>query len=62
MEVAGRFSSRRWVLPAFIVGLAFQPVVGAAQTAPARSGQVTFSKDVAPIMNRACVRCHRPDE
>jgi len=62
MKVAGFFSSRRWVLPAFIVGLAFQPVVGAAQTAPARAGQVTFSKDVAPIMNRACVRCHRPDE
>ena len=31
--------------------------------APARSGarQVTFMKDVAPIMQRSCQNCHRPD-
>src|SRR5216683_4969816 len=31
--------------------------------APARAGarQVTFTKDVAPIMQRSCQRCHRPD-
>ncbi len=31
--------------------------------APARSGarQVTFTKDVAPIMQRSCQNCHRPD-
>src|SRR5881628_2389549 len=32
-----------------------------AQTAPAQA-QVTFTKDVAPIFYRSCVRCHRPDE
>ena len=33
----------------------------AQQTAPAKA-QVTFTKDVAPILYRSCVRCHRPDE
>ena len=33
----------------------------AAQTAPAGSAP-TFTKDVAPILYRSCVRCHRPDE
>src|SRR6478736_2057945 len=34
-----------------------------AQTAgrtPAAAGPVTFSKDVAPILQRACQNCHRP--
>jgi hypothetical protein len=35
----------------------------AAQTvpAPAPSHPVTFSKDIAPILQRSCQRCHRPD-
>ena len=62
MKVAGRFGSWIWVFPAFIIGLALQPGV-AAQSAPQRSDRaVTFSKDVAPIFNRSCVRCHRPEE
>ena len=32
-----------------------------AERAPAQV-QVTFTKDVAPILYRSCVRCHRPDE
>src|SRR2546428_6907183 len=32
-----------------------------AQTAPTQA-QVTFTKDVAPIFYRSCVRCHRPDD
>src|SRR6201997_4874521 len=32
-----------------------------AQTAPPQA-QVTFTRDVAPIFYRSCVRCHRPDE
>jgi hypothetical protein len=27
---------------------------------PATAGQVTFTKDVAPILQRACQNCHRP--
>src|SRR5207247_389794 len=30
-----------------------------AQSAPER--QVTFTKDVAPILQRSCQQCHRPD-
>ena len=59
MRVAGCFSPR-WALPALVVGFALLPVVGTAQTASTR--QVTFNKDVAPIFNRSCVRCHRPEE
>ncbi len=33
-----------------------------AQKAPADTAHVTFTKDVAPILYRSCVRCHRPDE
>jgi hypothetical protein len=33
-----------------------------AQRAQMSSAQVTFTKDVAPILYRSCIRCHRPDE
>ena len=33
-----------------------------AQKAPVDPAHVTFTKDVAPILYRSCVRCHRPDE
>jgi hypothetical protein len=33
-----------------------------AQRAQTSSAPVTFTKDVAPILYRSCVRCHRPDE
>jgi len=39
-------------------------VVTAPQTASAQSSgtrNVTFSKDIAPILQRSCQRCHRPD-
>ena len=32
-----------------------------AQQRPAAAAQVTFSKDVAPILYRSCTQCHRPD-
>ncbi len=34
--------------------------LGADSTAPARPAEVTFTKDVAPILQRACQNCHRP--
>ena len=37
--------------------VALIPVPAAAQTA----GPVTFSKDIAPILQRSCQQCHRPD-
>ncbi len=36
------------------------PAMAAAQTPAA--GAVTFSKDVAPILQRSCQNCHRPGE
>jgi len=31
-----------------------------AQNSPPAAGQVTFTKDVAPILQRSCQTCHRP--
>src|SRR4051812_48644517 len=39
-------------------------VAGAALPAMAQAAahpQVTFNKDIAPILQRSCQRCHRPD-
>ena len=47
-----------WWLP-LVIGLA-TPVAVAAQT-PASPGDVTFTKDIAPILQRSCQNCHRPD-
>jgi len=33
-----------------------------AQTPGASRGQVTFTKDVAPILQRSCQKCHRPGQ
>ena len=38
------------------------PASAAAQSAPAGQRQVTFTKDVAPILQRSCVTCHRAGE
>lgn len=46
------------VVSALLVGVVMSPAAAAAQSA----GQVTFTKDVAPILQRSCVTCHRPDE
>ena len=34
------------------------PVVADAQSAPP-SGSVTFTKDIAPVLQRSCENCHR---
>jgi hypothetical protein len=38
------------------------PVTALAQTTSAGRRQVTFTKDVAPIIMRSCVGCHRPED
>jgi hypothetical protein len=43
------------VLSVFMAGLVLVPGVAAAQNP-------TFTKDVAPILQRSCVSCHRPGE
>ena len=50
------------VLPALIAMIATSESVGAQTTPTATTqGQVTFTKDVAPILQRSCQNCHRPD-
>ncbi|MDH3424106.1 MAG: cytochrome c, partial [Gemmatimonadota bacterium] len=44
---------------AALVAAAFaMPAPAAAQDSP--SGEVTFSRDIAPILQRSCQQCHRP--
>jgi hypothetical protein len=47
-----------------VVGLAVMLGAGIAVTespARAQADEVTFSKDIAPILQRSCQSCHRPD-
>src|SRR5690349_15960145 len=49
-------------LPLLALAVALTSTTASAQRASTTPGQVTFSKDVAPILYKSCVRCHRPDE
>jgi hypothetical protein len=42
-----------------MAGLVLVPSIAAGQS---NDRQVTFTKDVAPILQRSCVACHRPGE
>src|SRR2546425_1460317 len=42
-----------------VLGLALVRAVPTAQSGQ-RSGEMTFTKDVAPILQRSCQSCHRP--
>jgi hypothetical protein len=59
MSIAGVVGFRGPALIA-LAALVLAPAGAAAQSAP--SGQVTFSKDIAPILQRSCQSCHRPGE
>src|SRR5437867_3575155 len=41
-----------------VIGLLTSPVLIASQATP--QGQVTFTRDIAPILQRSCQNCHRP--
>ena len=43
-----------------VVGLR-GPVTVSAQSATSTGGDVTFSKDIAPILQRSCQQCHHTD-
>ena len=46
-----------WMIAATVAMLVPAPV--SAQSRTAGDGAVTFTKDVAPILQRSCVQCHR---
>ena len=48
------------VLPALMVVIVTTGNVAAQTTAATPQGEVTFTKDVAPILQRSCQTCHRP--
>ena len=51
-------SSFRWIV---LVVLLMSPALVAGQEAPATGGEdVTFTKDIVPILQRSCQNCHRP--
>ena len=51
----------RLVMPALLLaGVAAAKIVGAAQAPPAKPTP-TFARDIAPIFQRSCQVCHRPD-
>ena len=59
-------SSVRWIAAAatafffaLVAGVA-RPVAVTTQT-PTTSPEVTFTRDIAPILQRSCQNCHRPD-
>ena len=61
-----RRSSARWIAATatiFLIALAAGIIAPTALTAqtPAASPEVTFTKDIAPILQRSCQNCHRPD-
>ena len=47
-------------LPTVLAFLALAGAASAQQSAPANQTSVTFTKDVAPILQRSCQTCHRP--
>ena len=40
--------------------LVILPAASSAQQAPPAAADVTFTKDIAPILQRSCQQCHRP--
>src|SRR6266849_1697279 len=44
------------------IAIAVASTMVRAQQGRATEGQMTFTRDVAPILYRSCVRCHRPGE
>ena len=44
-----------------VVLVGFAAALSSFAALPTVDGDVTFSKDIAPIMQRSCQRCHQPD-
>ena len=53
-------NSRLGFLVAGCLALILAAPVAASAQAPAGGAEVTFAKDIAPILQRSCQQCHRP--
>ncbi|HUR34474.1 MAG TPA: cytochrome c [Vicinamibacterales bacterium] len=58
----GRFRHSSFVRASVTAAVAVLAVASTAAAQATAARQVTFSKDVAPILQRSCVSCHRPGE
>ncbi len=52
-------SARRWVLGAGLVALVLG---GLAASQEGVSGEVTFTRDIAPLFQQDCEACHQPGQ
>ena len=52
--------AHRWVAVAVAVAGCLAAAAAAAPAASAQPAEVTFTKDIAPILQRSCQSCHRP--
>src|SRR5258708_3949701 len=62
-SLGGRLMKRLAWVP-LILGAFVAPATSwtlSAQSASPQNSAVTFTKDVAPILQRSCQKCHRPD-
>src|SRR5438270_12108364 len=61
--MVNRWETRRRHVGRILLSLTAVWIVATAVPADAQtpSVQVTFTKDVAPILQKACQQCHRPD-
>jgi len=61
---AGHVYRRSKIGFALLAPVAFSlvvPIALASEDTPVIQGEVTFSKDIAPIMQRSCQNCHQPN-
>ena len=61
MAVGRHIGWRLSVGLAFVVLTALAPAAPSAQRPGANANDVTFSKDIVPILQRSCENCHRPN-
>ncbi len=57
--MARKHDRRPFLLILMVIGL-LMPTAEAGQS-PSSAGEVTFTKDIAPILQRSCQKCRRPD-
>ncbi len=60
MSVRNRFSVKAHAWQFAVLGVLLTAGMQRAQTPPA-SGDVTFAKDIAPVLQSKCQRCHQPN-